>query len=38
MLKIEDLHVHYGGIHAVKGVSLAIPKGAIVALIGANGA
>ncbi len=38
MLKIEDLHVHYGGIHAVKGVSLTIPKGAIVALIGANGA
>ena len=38
MLKIEDLHVHYGGIHAVKGVSLAIPKGAIVALVGANGA
>ena len=38
MLKIEDLHVHYGGIHAVKGVSLALPKGAIVALIGANGA
>ena len=38
MLKIEGLHVHYGGIHAVKGVSLAIPKGAIVALVGANGA
>ena len=38
MLKIEDLHVHYGGIHAVKGVSLAIPEGAVVALIGANGA
>ena len=38
MLKINDLHVHYGGIHAVKGVSLAIPRGSVVTLIGANGA
>jgi branched-chain amino acid transport system ATP-binding protein len=38
MLKIEDLHVWYGGIHAVKGVSLNIPRGHIVTLIGANGA
>ena len=38
MLKIKDLHVFYGGIHAVKGVSLDIPKGHIVTLIGANGA
>ncbi len=38
MLKIEDLHVHYGGIHAVKGISLSIPEGRIVTLIGANGA
>lgn len=38
MLEIRDLHVHYGGIHAVKGVSLSIPRGSIVTLIGANGA
>ncbi len=38
MLKITDLHVYYGGIHAVKGISLSIPKGHIVTLIGANGA
>ena len=37
MLKIEDLHVYYGAIHAVKGISLSIPKGSIVTLIGANG-
>ena len=38
MLKIENLHIHYGGIHAVKGISLNIEKGSIVTLIGANGA
>jgi len=38
MLKIDDLHVHYGGIHALKGVSLEVPQGQIVTLIGANGA
>ncbi|SHN69488.1 ABC transporter ATP-binding protein [Desulfovibrio litoralis] len=38
MLRITDLHVWYGGIHAVKGISLNIPKGQIVTLIGANGA
>ena len=38
MLKIEDLHVRYGGIHAVQGVNIAIPRGKIVTLIGANGA
>ncbi len=38
MLDISDLHVFYGGIHAVKGISLSIPKGHIVTLIGANGA
>lgn len=38
MLKIEELHVSYGAIHAVKGVSLSIPAGSIVTLIGANGA
>ncbi len=38
MLAIEDLHVRYGGIHAVQGVNLTIPRGKIVTLIGANGA
>lgn len=38
MLEIKNLHVHYGGIHAVQGVSLQIPQGQIVTLIGANGA
>lgn len=38
MLKIKDLHVRYGGIQAVQGVSLSIPRGGIVTLIGANGA
>ena len=38
MLEIKDLHVYYGGIHALKGVSLEAPKGKVVTLIGANGA
>lgn len=38
MLEINNLHVYYGGIHAVKGISLSIPQGHIVTLIGANGA
>lgn len=38
MLKIKDLHVHYGAIHAIKGVSLDVQDGEIVSLIGANGA
>lgn len=38
MLKIEDLHVYYGSIHAVKGVSFEVEEGEIVTLIGANGA
>ena len=38
MLKIEDMHVYYGAIHAVKGVSFEVNDGEIVALIGANGA
>ena len=38
MLSISDLNVHYGGIHAIKGISLEVPRGKIVTLIGANGA
>ncbi|MEH7251451.1 ABC transporter ATP-binding protein [Neobacillus niacini] len=38
MLKIEDINVYYGIIHALKGVSLEIYEGEIVTLIGANGA
>ena len=38
MLKVEDLHVYYGSIHAIKGVSFEVNAGEIVTLIGANGA
>jgi len=38
MLKIENLHVSYGGIRALRGISLEVPDGKIVTLIGANGA
>ena len=38
MLKIEDINVYYGAIHAIKGISLEVKEGEIVTLIGANGA
>ena len=38
MLEIKGFHVDDGGIHAVQGVSMRIPQGRIVTLIGANGA
>ena len=38
MLEVNDIHVYYGAIHALKGVSLSVKEGQIVALIGANGA
>ena len=38
MLKINDLHVSYGGIKALRGIDLEVPDGKIVTLIGANGA
>ena len=38
LLKVDDIHVYYGSIHAVKGVSFTVEKGEIVTLIGANGA
>ena len=38
ILKVNDIHVYYGSIHAVKGVSFEVNQGEIVTLIGANGA
>lgn len=38
MLEIKNLHVYYGGIHALDGIDLEIPEGKIISLIGANGA
>jgi len=38
MLRVEDLHMHFGGIRAVDGTSLSIEKGSITGLIGPNGA
>ena len=38
LLDVHNLHVHYGKIHALKGVSLSLDKDQIVTLIGANGA
>lgn len=38
ILSVHNLNVHYGGIHALKGVSFEVQKGEVVSLIGANGA
>ena len=38
MLKLEDVHIHYGVIEAIKGVTFEVNKGEVVSLIGANGA
>ena len=37
MLKINDLHAAYGGIKALKGVSLEVNEGEVVAVLGSNG-
>ncbi len=38
MLEVNDLHVHYGVIEAIKGISFEVEQGEVIALIGANGA
>ncbi len=38
MLKVENLNVYYGGIHALRGVSIDVEQGKIVTIIGSNGA
>lgn len=38
LLKVDDLNVYYGSIHAIKGISFEVNEGEIVTLIGANGA
>ena len=38
MLEIQNLHVFYGGIHALQGISISVPDGKVVTLLGANGA
>ncbi|MBO7600347.1 MAG: ABC transporter ATP-binding protein [Lachnospiraceae bacterium] len=38
MLEVNDLHVHYGVIEAIKGIDFKVNKGEVIALIGANGA
>lgn len=38
LLSVNDLHVYYGSIHAIKGISFEVNEGEIVTLIGANGA
>lgn len=38
MLKVEDINVYYGAIHAIKGISLNVEKESITTLIGSNGA
>ena len=38
ILKVEDINVYYGSIHAIKGISFEVQEGEVVTLIGANGA
>ena len=36
ILKVEDINVYYGSIHAIKGISFEVQEGEVVTLIGAN--
>ena len=38
LLELDETHVHYGAIHALKGITIAVEEGQIVTLVGANGA
>ncbi len=38
LLRVEDMHVHYGAVHAIKGINFEVPSSSVVALIGCNGA
>lgn len=38
MLRLENIHVCYGHVHALRGISLEVPEGKVVSLLGANGA
>ena len=38
LLEVNDIHVYYGAIHAIKGISFSVDEGEVVTLIGANGA
>ena len=38
ILKVDDINVYYGSIHAIKGISFEVEEGEVVTLIGANGA
>lgn len=38
MLKVDNIDVYYGAIHAIKGISIEVPKGEVVTLVGSNGA
>jgi branched-chain amino acid transport system ATP-binding protein len=38
LLEVTDIHAHYGGIEALKGISLSVEQGEVVTLIGSNGA
>ena len=38
LLRVDNIHVYYGSIHAIKGISFNVEQGEIVTLIGANGA